>query len=171
MPELDAFFKAVDEGQKRYIDKAEEDLHKVYGGELEKLIIEKEINGIQRSHIYEYHFSSMELRMMGKDPTAAYRRGIRHVFKNFNKNIIEKIEIILKLVKDYNLSESSQLKLFVNCVKTFLHTIDLTLDDVNILITNWCEEINPEEKIIINNEYYIFTPQVVSPWVTMSAYS
>ena len=94
MPELDAFFKAVDEGQKRYIDKAEEDLHKVYGGELEKLIIEKEINGIQRSHIYEYHFSSMELRMMGKDPTAAYRRGIRSISnipKQIKTNIIEKI--------------------------------------------------------------------------------
>ena len=69
----------------------------------------------------------------------------------FNKNIVEKIETILKVVKDYNLCESSQLKLFVNCVKTFLHNINLTLDDVNNVINNWCDEITPDEKIIIKN--------------------
>ena len=149
MPELDAFFKAVDAGEKRYIENVEENIHRVYGGELEKLIIEKEINNIQRSYIYEFHFSAMELLMLGRDPTPAYRRGIRHVFKNYNKNIVEIVEKILKLLKDYKLCENSQLKLLLNFVKIFLNTIDLTLDDVNILITNWCDEITPDEKIII----------------------
>jgi hypothetical protein len=147
--ELAEFFKSVDEGMERYVDKAEEDLHKIHGGEVEKLIIEKEINDIQKTHIYEYHFSAMDLRLIGRDPTIAFRKGIRHVFKNCNKNILETIEKILKLVKDYNFCESSQLKLFVNCVKTFLHNTNLTLDDVNNVIINWCDEIKPDENIII----------------------
>ena len=112
---------------------------------------------------------------MDKDPTTAYRRGIRSISNipiQIKKNIIEKI---LKIIKDDNFCESSQLKLFLNLVNMFLHeNIDLlTEDDVKIMITNWLEEIKPDEKIIIkSNENYIFTPPVVSsPWVTMSAYS
>lgn len=149
--ELNNFFRSIDEGQKRYLEKVELGQHQIHGNELEDLISVKQITDIQRRFIYEFHFASMDLRMMGKDPTVSYRRGIRHIFKNFNKNINDKMETLLKLVKDYNLCESSQLKLFVNCVNTFLNNLTITLDDVGTFITNWCEEIKLEEKMMINN--------------------
>ena len=153
--ELNNFFRSIDEGDKRYREKVEIDLHQIHGNELEKLISVKQITDIQRRFIYEFHFASMELRMMGKDPTVSYRKGIRHICKNFNKNfnknINEKMETLLKLVKDYNMCENSQLKLFINCVSAFANNVNITVDDVDSFITNWCEEIKSEEKIIINN--------------------
>lgn len=147
--ELAQFFRSIDEGEKRYLEKVEVDLHKIHGGELQELINAKQITEIQISAIYAVHFPAMDLRMMGKDPTVAYRRGIRQIFKTFNKNIIDKMETILKLLKDHNVCESSQLKLFVNCVKAFLNDAPVTLDDVTSVINTWCDEIKPEEKIII----------------------
>ena len=167
-PKLNALFQSIDSG-------IEQSLHQKYGSELEKLIMEKDFTDKQRNFIMEVHFPAMELRMIGRDPTIAYRRGIRHIStipEQIKTNIVEKI---LKLIKDYNFCESSQLKLFLNLVKMFLYeNIDLlTEDNVRIMVNSWVEEIKPDEKIIIkNNEDYIFTPPVVSsPWVTMSAYS
>jgi len=151
---LKALFESIDRG-------IEKSLHEKYGGELEKLIKEKNFSHRQIMFIHEFHFTSMELRMINKDPTIAYRRGIRQIFipEHIKNNITNIVENILKVIKDYNFCESSQLKLFLNLVKMCLYeNIQLlTEDDVKNMIHNWVEEIKPEEKIIIkNNEYYIF---------------
>ena len=153
-PKEKALFESIDRG-------IEQSLHQKYGSELETLIKEKKINDKQRNFIMEVHFPAMELRMIGKDPTIAYRRGIRQIFipEHIKNNITNIVENILKVIKDYNFCESSQLKLFLNLVKMCLYENIhlLTEDDVKIMVNNWVEEIKPEEKIIIkNNEYYIF---------------
>lgn len=150
-PELNLFFKSIDIG-------FEQNLHQKYSAELNILFIQKEINDYQQRFITEFHFSAMDLIMANKDPTISYRRGIRHIPKipDNLKNIIEKV---LKILKDHNFSESSQLKLFINLVKMFLQDINLYLDTepLKILLNNWVEEINSEEKIIIKqNEALLF---------------
>jgi hypothetical protein len=153
-PKEKALFESIDRG-------IEQSLHEKYGGELEKLMNEKYFTDKQKKFIMEVHFTSMAQRMSGKDHTIAYRRGIRQIFipEHIKNNITNIVENILKVIKDYNFCESSQLKLFLNLVKMCLYeNIQLLKeDDVKIMIHNWVEEIKPEEKIIIkNNEYYIF---------------
>lgn len=143
-PELNSFFESIDKGGEMY-------LHQTYGGELERLI--STISGKPREFIYKIHFSAMEQRMMGEDPTTSYRKGIRSISnipENIKSSIIEKL---LKIIKVRQFCESSQLKLFINLVKMFLQEEiqSFTEDNVKILIKNWVEEITPEEKMIINN--------------------
>jgi hypothetical protein len=140
---LNVLFESIERG-------IEQNLHQKYGSELDKLIKEKDFNDNQKNFIMEVHFSAMELRIMGGDPTIAYRRGIRHIStipEQITTNIIEKT---LNLIKDYNFCENSQLKLFLNLVKMFLHENinSITEDNVRIMLNSWSEEITPEEKII-----------------------
>ena len=151
---LKALFESIDRG-------IEQSLHEKYGGELEKLMNEKYFTDKQKKFIMEVHFTSMAQRMINKDPTTAYRKGIRQIFipEHIKNNITNIVENILKVIKDYNFCESSQLKLFLNLVKMCLYENmqSLTEDNVKIMVNNWVEEIKPEEKIIVkNNEYYIF---------------
>ena len=154
-PKITSLFESIDRGM-------EQNLHKKYGGELEKLMNEKYFTDKQKTFIMEVHFTSMAQRMSGKDHTIAYRRGIRQIFtipEHIKNNITNIVENILKVMKDYNFCEHSQLKLFLNLVKMCLYeNIQLLKeDDVKIMVNNWVEEIKPEEKMIIkNNEYYIF---------------
>ncbi len=136
-PAVTELFKSIDMG-------LELNLHEKYGGELEKLIKEKELDDKQKNFINNFHFSSMELRIFGKDPTIAYRRGIRAI-PSIPIDINNTIEKILKLLKDDKFSEKSQLLLLIILVKMFLNKIHVTNDDFKQLIYNWCEEINNDD--------------------------